>query len=184
VTHSAEDRMVVGVYQGVTFIDQDAPVLAHVLVRPNDVVLRTDLRHPEGVLQVILEEDMAVADLEATPFAPAVPAHVPSPIHVHAQCRTQATQDILEAVADQSVGQEEVAAVMTSGIVDQDHLEPDDMASGKISIACSELIFSRYSCPYIQEEISTVQASCIVLLSSNHQSLVVESSSARNGAYS
>jgi len=146
--------MVVGVYQGVTFIDQVAPVLAHVLVRPNDVVLRTDLRHPEGVLQVILEEDMAVADLEATPFAPAVPAvpaHVPSPIHVHAQCRTQATRDILEAVADQSVGQEEVAAVMTSGIVDQDHPVPDDMASGKISIACSELIFSRYSCPYIQE---------------------------------
>jgi len=132
--------MVVGVYQGVTFIDQVAPALAHVLVRPIDVVLRTDLRHPEGVLQVILEEDMAVADLEATPFAqavPAVPAHVPCPIHVHAQCRTQATRDILEAVPDQSVKQEEVAAVMTSGIVDQDHPEPDDMASGKISIACS-----------------------------------------------
>jgi len=131
--------MVVGVYQGVTFIDQVA--LAYVLVRLVDVVLRTDLRHPEGVLQAILEEDMAVADLEATPFAPAVPAvpaHVPCPTHVHAQCRTQATRDILEAVPDQSVGQEEVAAVMTSGIVDQDHPEPDDMASGKIFIACSE----------------------------------------------
>jgi len=145
--------MVVGVYQGVMFIDQVAPALAHVLVRPVDVVLRTDLRHPEGVLQVILEEVMAVADLEATPFAPVVPAvraHVPS-LHVHAQCRTQATRDILEAVPDQSVRQEEVAAVMTSGIVDQDHPEPDDMASGKISIACSELIFSQYICPYIQD---------------------------------
>jgi hypothetical protein len=92
--------MVVGVYQAVTFIDQAVPVL----VRPFDVVLRTDLHHPEGVLQVILEEDMAVADLEATPFVPAVPAHDPSLIHVHAQCHTQATRDILEAAAapDQS----------------------------------------------------------------------------------
>jgi len=131
VTHSVEDRMVVGVYQGVTFIDQVVPVL----VRPFDVVLRTDLHHPEGVLQVILEEDMAVADLEATPFAPAVPA-LPSRIHVHAQCRTQATPDTLEAVPDQSVGQGGAAVVMTSGIVDQDRPEPDDTASGKFSIAC------------------------------------------------
>jgi len=49
---------------------------------------------------------MAVADLEATPFALAVPAHDPSPIHVHAQCHTRATRDILEAAAapDQSAG--------------------------------------------------------------------------------
>jgi hypothetical protein len=39
VTHSAEDRMVVGGHQGVTFIDQVALALAHVLVRPFDVVL-------------------------------------------------------------------------------------------------------------------------------------------------
>ena len=104
VTHSVEDRIVVGGHQGVTFIDQFA--LVHVLVRLLDVVLQTDLHPPEGVLQVILEEDMAVADLEATPFAPVVPAHDPSPIHVHVQCHTQATRGILEAAAalDQSAG--------------------------------------------------------------------------------
>ena len=104
VTHSVEDRMVVGGHQDVTFIDQVA--LAHVLARPFDVVLSTDLHPPEGVLQAILGEDMAVADLEVTPFAPAVPAHVPSLIHVHAQCHTRATRDILEAAAalDQSAG--------------------------------------------------------------------------------
>jgi len=49
---------------------------------------------------------MAVVDLEAIPFAPAVLAHNPSLIHVHAQCHTQATRDILEAAAalDQSAG--------------------------------------------------------------------------------
>ncbi|KAF8803854.1 hypothetical protein BYT27DRAFT_7108980 [Phlegmacium glaucopus] len=45
-THSVEDRMVVGVRQGVTFTDQAA--LAHVLVRPFDVVRQTDLHRPEG----------------------------------------------------------------------------------------------------------------------------------------
>jgi len=102
VIHSVGDRMVVGGHQGVTFIGQ----VAHVLVRPFDVVLSTDLHPPEGVLQVILEEDMVVADLEATLFAPAVPAHDPSLAHVHAQCHTQATRDILEAAAapDQSAG--------------------------------------------------------------------------------
>jgi len=47
---------------------------------------------------------MAVADLEATPFVPAVLAHDPSLIHVRARCHTQATRDILEAAAapDQS----------------------------------------------------------------------------------
>ena len=99
VTHTVGDRMVVGVRQGVTFIDQLVPTLAHVLVRLFDVVLRIDLHRPEGVLQVILEEDMAVADLEATPFAPAVPAHDPSLVHVRARCHTQVTQDILEAAA-------------------------------------------------------------------------------------
>ena len=104
VTHSVEDHMVVGGHQGVTFIDQVA--LAHVLVRPFDVVLQTDLHPPEGDLQAILEEDMAVADLEATLFAPAVPVHDPSLAHVHAQYHTQATRDILEAAAapDQSAG--------------------------------------------------------------------------------
>jgi len=131
VTHSVEDCMVVGVRQGVMFTDQAAPALAHVLVRPFDVVLQTDLHRPEGVLQVILEEDMAVADLEATPFAPAVPAHDPSLIHVHARCHTQATRDTLEAgaVPDQSAGEGEVAAAMILGIVDPDHPKPDDTAS-------------------------------------------------------
>ena len=138
--HSVEDHMVVGVHQGVTSIDQAAPVLAPVLVRPCDVVPQTDL-HPEGVPQVILEEDMTVVDLEATLFAPAVPAHDPSLIHAHARCHTQVTQDIpvATAVPDQLVDRGEVAAVMTLGIVDLDHLEPDDVASAK-NFHCSSTV--------------------------------------------
>ena len=73
---------------------------------------------------------MAVADLEATPFAPAVLAHDLSLIHVHAQCHTQATRDILEAAAgpDQSVGLGGVVAAMTLGTVDLDLPKPGDMA--------------------------------------------------------
>ena len=140
VTHSAADHMAVGVHQDVTFIDQVAPALVHVLVRPFDVVLRIGLHHPEGVLQAILEEDMAVADLEATPFAQVDPGHDPS-LHVRAQCHTQATRDILEATAvpDQSAGQGEAAAVMTLGIVDLDQPEPDDMAFGKKVVYLSVL---------------------------------------------
>jgi len=138
VTHSVEGRMVVEVHQGVTFTDQADPALAHVLVRPFDVVLQTDLYCPEGVLQVIPEEDMAVADLEATPFAPAVPVHGPFLIHVRARCHTQANRDILEAAAvpDQSAGEGEpaAAAVMILGIVDPDHPKPDDMPKYLIHI--------------------------------------------------
>jgi hypothetical protein len=133
VIHFVEDHMAVGVHQGVTFTGQVAPALAHVLVRLFDVVLQTGFHRPEGVLQVILEEDMGVVDLEATPFAPAVPAHDPSLIHVHARCHTQATRDILEAavVPDQSADQGEAAAVMISGIVVPDHPKADNMASGR-----------------------------------------------------
>jgi len=141
-----EGRMVVGVHQGVTFIDQAAPAPAHVLVRPSDVVLRTDFHQPAGVLQAILEEDMVDVDLEAIPFAPAVPAHDLSLVHVHAQCHTQVTRDILEAIAvpDQSVGQGEAAAAMTLGIVDLDHPEPDDMVSGQKLVYLSVYSKSKY----------------------------------------
>jgi len=155
-----EDHTVVGVCQGVTFTDQAALVLVH----PFDVVLQTDLHRPEGVLQVILGEDMAVADLEVTPFGPAALAHDLSLIHAHARCHTQAIRDILEAAAvpDQSAGQGEVAAVMTSGIVDLDHPKLDDMASGKIFDAylfrCSSRVGVKLVyCLYIQK-ISTMQS--------------------------
>lgn len=130
VIHSVEGRMVVEVRQGVTFTDQAALALAHVLVHPFDVVLQTDLHRPEGVPQVILEEDMVVADLEATPFVPAAPAHDPSLIHVHARCHIQASPDILEAAAvpDQLAGEGEAAVVMISETVDPDHPKLDDMA--------------------------------------------------------
>jgi len=171
VTRSVEDHMVAGVCQGVTFTDQAAPAPAHVLVHPFDVVLQTDLR-PEGVLQVILGEDMAVADLEVTPFGPAALAHDPSLIRAHARCHTQAIRDILEAAAvpDQSAGQGEVAAVMTSGIVDLDHPKLDDMASGKIfdifSVARPELMSSLYTVCIFRKYLRC-KAACIVLLPSN-----------------
>ena len=128
VTRSVEDHTVVGVHQAVMFTDQAA--LSHVLVRlHSDVGLQTDLHRPEGVLQAILEEAMAVVDLEATLFAPVVPPHDLSLVHARAPCHTQATRDILEvaAVPDQSAGQGEAAVAMTSGIVDLDHPKLDDM---------------------------------------------------------
>jgi len=132
VTRSVGDHMVVEAHQAVTFIDQAAPAPA--LVHPLDVALQTDLHHPEGVLQAILEGDMVVADLEVTPFAPAVLAHDPSLIHVHARCHIQATRDILEAAAvpDQSAEQGEATAAMTLEILDLGLPKPEDMASSRI----------------------------------------------------
>ena len=166
VTRSVGDHTVVEVHQAVTFTDQ--PVLA--LVHPLDVALQTDLHLPEGVLQAILEGDMVVADLEVTPFAPAVLAHDPSLVHVHARCHIQATRDILEAAAvpDQSAGQEEATVAMTLGIVDLDHPKPEDMVSGKTLNVHIFLLLVQSRCIFsVCSKNIYDQSGMYVLLSSN-----------------